>query len=124
MVVLNGIHTVCMDCGNINEMPGILHTASEIMTGFVSMASCKKMSFPIRQLMAKIKCNFPDCTNNDRLLFLVKIREMSIYNGFELYIKAFESANDIKSIDEINADFDYVSLGTFNSIPIEEEKKE
>jgi hypothetical protein len=88
MMIMNGIHTCCVDVVYEDEMIQFVEESSMIMTGFVSMAAGKIMKFPTAKLIGTIKKEFEGKNQDDKILrplFILKIKEMLIYNHFELY---------------------------------------
>lgn len=85
---MNGIHTCCVDVVEISGIVSFIQEASEIMTGFCSMAAGQKMRFPTVEIADKIieeyKKEIKPAT--EKGLIVVKIEEMLINNHFELSV--------------------------------------
>jgi hypothetical protein len=124
MIVLNDRRTICIDVISFKELPQFLNDASEIMTGFVSFARGEKMMFPVSFLMNKIKIEFANFIENDRIKFVVRIREMDIFNAYEIRIITMELPGKVESITDIDVPGNIPAFCTINAIPKERKVKE
>lgn len=118
MIILNDIHTSCIEVTPISGVINFIETASMTMTSFVSMAAGRKMVFPTRKIMEAIEKEFSGKMNNDDIQFILKIREMLIYNTYELYAEIIENCSRITSIEDTKSVAENLkSIMTFCAIP-------
>jgi len=118
MIVLNDIHTCCIEVTPISGVINFIETASMTMTSFVSMAAGRRMVFPTRIIMNALEKEFTGKMNNGEIQFILKIREMLIYNTFELYAEIIDNCSEIKSIEDTKSIGKNIkSIMTFNAIP-------
>ncbi|MFA5235083.1 MAG: hypothetical protein WC390_11850 [Sulfurimonas sp.] len=122
MVILSGSHTTCLDVIKYCEIPLFIHDSSEIMTGFVSMAAGEKMVFPMEYLINKISVHFNNDIMKENIRFVVKIKEWTMYNTFEMLVATIEAEKlpeDI-SFEVASSGIEYKSLGSFSARPKKE----
>lgn len=118
MIVLNDIHSCCIEVTPISGVINFIETASMTMTSFVSMAAGHRMVFPTRKIMAALEKEFTEKMNNGEIQFVLKIREMLIYNTFELFAEIIDNCSTINSIEDTkNIGKDIKSIMTFCAIP-------
>lgn len=122
MVVLNGKRTICLDVIEYSSIPQFLKDAGEILTGFITFAKGEKMVFPIPFLMHRLKHHYAKEIENSNTKFVVKIREMEIFNCFEMRIATMELPSKIDNISEIDVPGLLQIFSTFNAIPANREK--
>lgn len=122
MEIINGHRCTCIDVIEYNEIAQFLHDASEILTGFVTFAKGEKMVFPIPFLLNKIKFQFSKELENKYTKFVIKIREMEIFNGYEIKIATMELPGKVTHIAEIDVPGLLQVLCTFNAIPASRDK--
>lgn len=114
---MNGIHTCCVDVIYQDEIIQFIDDSSMIMTGFVSMAAGKKMKFPTAMLIDSIKKEYEGKIQDKKALFVLKIKEMLIYNTFELYANMI--LEDSKETLMVDTKFmgDCKKILIFNAVP-------
>lgn len=118
MIILNDIHTTCIEVTPISGVINFIEIASMTMTSFVSMAAGRKMVFPTRKIMEAIEKEFSGKINNGDIQFILKIREMLIYNTYELYAEIIENCSRITSIEDTKSVAENLkSIMTFWAIP-------
>ena len=122
MVVLNGNRCTCIDVIEYNSIPQFLRDASEVLTGFITFAKGEKMIFPIPFLLNKIKVEYSREIEKEHVKFVVKIREMEVFNAFEIKIATMELPGKIDNIMDIDVPGLLQVLTTFNAIPANKEK--
>lgn len=122
MVVLNGSRCTCIDVISFNQVPQFLHDAGEILTGFVTFAKGEKMIFPIPFLLHRMKHHYAKEIENEHTKFAIKIREMEIFNCFEMRIATMELPGIINDQLEIDVPGLLQVFSTFNAIPENREK--
>jgi hypothetical protein len=129
MIVLNNSRCTCIDVIHFNEIPQFLHDASEILTGFITFAKGEKMVFPIAFLLNKIKFEYSEIEyedfnvkRNEYVKFIIRIREMEVFNAFEIKIATMELPGKVTDIAEIDVPGLLQVLCTFNAIPASREK--
>jgi len=124
MVILSGSLTTCLDVIKYCEIPLFIHDSSEIMTGFVSMASGEKMVFPLEYLLNKITVQFNQEVMKENIRFIVKITEWTMYNTYEMLVATIEAEKlpDDISFEVASSNIEYKSLGSFSARP--ENKKD
>lgn len=118
MIVLNDIHTACIVVTPISGVINFIETASMTMTSFVSMAAGQKMVFPTRIIMDMIEKAFSGKIKDGENQMVIKIREMLIYNCYELYAELITNCNTINSIEDTKRIAENITaIGTFSCIP-------
>lgn len=118
MIVLNEIHTTCIEVTPISGVINFIETASMTMTSFVSMAAGRKMVFPTKQLMQMIDKEFSGKMCGNDFQFVLKIREMLIYNCYEFFAELIDNVSTINSIEDTKRIGENIkSIGTFSCIP-------
>lgn len=118
MIVLNDIHTTCITVTPISGVPDFINTSSMTMTSFVSMAAGRRMVFPTRKIMEALEKHFSGRMNNGDIQFVLKIREMLIYNTYELYAEIIDKCSEITSIEDTKSISEHLeSIMTFACIP-------
>jgi hypothetical protein len=118
MIVLNDIHTSCMEVTPISGVINFIEMASMIMTSFVSMAAGRKMVFPTRTIMNALEKEFSGKMGNGEVQFVLKIREMLIYNTYELYAEIIDNCEKITSIEDTKSIGEHIKpIMTFSCIP-------
>lgn len=118
MIILNDIHTSCIEVTPISGVINFIEMASMTMTSFVSMAAGRKMVFPTRKIMEAIEKEFTGKMNNGDIQFILKIREMLIYNTYELYAEIIENCSRITSIEDTKSVAENLkAIMTFCAIP-------
>lgn len=118
MIILNDIHTSCIEVTPISGVVNFIEMASMTMTSFVSMAAGRKMVFPTRKIMEAIEKEFTGKMNNGDIQFILKIREMLIYNTYELYAEIIENCSRITSIEDTKSVAENLkAIMTFCAIP-------
>ena len=118
MIILNDIHTSCIEVTPISGVINFIEMASTTMTSFVSMAAGRKMVFPTRKIMEAIEKEFTGKMNNGDIQFILKIREMLIYNTYELYAEIIENCSRITSIEDTKSVAENLkAIMTFCAIP-------
>lgn len=122
MVVLNEKRTTCIDVIQYNDIPQFLHDASEVLTGFITFAKGEKMVFPIPFLLNKIKIEYANVIDSEHTKFVMKIREMEVFNAFEVRIATMKLPGKVNDIMDIDVPGLLQVLCTFNAIPANREK--
>lgn len=118
MIILNDIHTCCIEVTPISGVINFIETASMTMTSFVSMAAGRKMVFPTRKIMEAIEKEFSGRIKEGEIQFVLKIREMLIYNTFELFAEIIDNCSAINSMEDTkNIGKDIKAIMTFCAIP-------
>ena len=118
MIVLNDIHTTCIEVTPISGVVNFIETASMTMTSFVSMVAGRRMVFPTRKIMEALEKEFTGKMGNGEIQFVLKIREMLIYNTYELYAEIIDNCQNITSIEDTKSIGENIkSIMTFSCIP-------
>jgi hypothetical protein len=118
MIVMNGIHTCCVDVVEISGICSFIQEASEIMTGFCSMAAGQKMRFPTVEIADKIIEEYKKeiKPETEKGLIVVKIEEMLMNNYFELWVNVLNPPCTI-SIQDTKYMADCKKLMAFSAVP-------
>lgn len=116
MIVLNGIQTICVDVVEVHGLVSFIQEASEIMTGFCSMAAGRKMKFPTVDIADKVLQVYREQVNSEKGLIVIKIEETLMNNLFEVWINIVIPPKVI-SIKDTEFMAECKRLMVFNAIP-------
>lgn len=122
MVVINNSRTTCIDVIKYESIPQFLQDASEVLTGFITFAKGEKMIFPIPFLLNKIRIEFSNDIEKEHVKFVIKIREMEVFNAFEIKVATLELPGTFENVMDIDVPGFIQVLTTFNAIPADREK--